>query len=306
MSVRRWILIAVVSVAVAGLLAGGGYLVYTQVTNAARTNNFKSSAKAGWKEIELRSEAVVDALARVNSPDDLVSVAKSTSAMKDELDKIMKSIERAAVPAGYGDLAERQKAAVEDLGSYMDLVSKVAAAGKENVISENNGTLENRSRKAVSSVNGFLSGADFLKVQIPGDIYLAGPEMLNAWAAANQANDEAETAVYDAASAFVKADIKDQDFNVIWSMLSSRNMNNFAAYKVAEQVVKDNWQRSWGSVKPTSYYVSRSDIKMIDPNNAEITVTMHYDDQRPKTDIMTLVRENGAWKVDKYPFAGLE
>ncbi|HEY5531800.1 MAG TPA: hypothetical protein VIK22_07350 [Candidatus Anoxymicrobiaceae bacterium] len=303
---RRRILIAVASVAVAGLLAGGGYLLYTQVTDAAHTDNFKSSAKAGWNEIERRSETVADALARVNSPDDLVNVAKSTSAMKDELDKIANAIDRATVPAGYGDLAERQIAAVEDLGNYMELVSKIAAMGKENVISENNGTLENRSRKAVSSVNGFLSGADFLKVQIPGDIYLAGPEMLNAWAAANQANDEAESAVYDAASAFVKADIKDQDFNVIWSMLSSRNMNNFKAYKVAEQVVKDNWQRSWGSVKPTSYYVSRSDIKMIDPNNAEIRVTMHYDDQRPKTDVITLVRENGAWKVDKYPFAGLE
>jgi hypothetical protein len=300
------VLIVVASVAIAGLLAGGGYLAYSQVTNAARTDNFKSSAKADWKEIERRSEAVADALARVNSPDDLLSVANSTSAMKDKLDKMAGSIDKAAVPVGYGDLAERQKAAVEDLGSYMEIVSKVAAAGKENVISDNNNTLENRSRKAVSSVNDFLAGADFLEVQIPGDIYLAGPEMLNAWAVANQANDEAETAVYDAASAFVKADIKGQDFNVIWSMLSSRNMNSFTAYKVTEQVIKENWQKSWGSVKPTSYYVSRSDIKMIDLNNAEIRVTMHYDNQRPKTDVITLVRENGVWKVDKYPFAGLE
>lgn len=304
MTDTRRIVVIVAAVLVVVILLGGGFLIYNSTVNASRAREFKESARSDWKALKARAQDVAAALTRVNSTADLGAVEKAAAGMKTELQRVGKSLKHQKVPAGYGDLAGSQEAAISNLTSYVDMVDQLTRAKDKNSYDENSPLLENRSRKALSSVNDFLSLANFMRMSFPGDFYLAGTTMPRAWQPPAYSNEADSQAAYDAASRFVNADVKEHNFDVMWSMLSNRLISGMVAYKITEQAMANTWHTAWGEQKPFDDYVSRRDTALTDANTATVKVIVYSENSSPRIETMRMVRENNAWKVDAYPFVG--
>jgi hypothetical protein len=301
---RRRLLIIVTLALVMLLFLGGGLLLYLSRSNADKKEEFKESANVNWTKISDLAGQVGAALARVNSTTDLENVSRAAEDMTGQLTHISGSLDKARTPAAYEDLSAQQKDSIKDLKSYLEKVSELASRKDEKVLEDNRGILENRSRKAASSVSEFLSKADFLRLSLPAEFYRAGTALQNAWQPPPYANEAEAQTVYDTANSFMTADIKESNFPVIWSMLSNRLLTGFAYYNLTVDTIASGWRRAWGDERPADFYVSKRDITFTDPNTANVKVIAYLERGSPRIEKIRLVKEDGVWKVDSDPFVG--
>ncbi len=301
---RRLFAVAAVTVVLA-LAVVGGTLVYVGAVDASRVNRFKDRARTDWGGLADDARSVARALGGVNSPESLDLVAERASGMSRSLDELGGRVGRQAPPPGYGQVAGKQKTAVADLKSYVDKVFELARIKEEQALAEQRGVLENRSRKALQSVNAFLYDADFLSVNIPGDFYQAGSAMANAYRPPDYASDVERKAIYDTMNEFMRADVKDNDFEKVWSMLSGRLIYGLTYNQITKERLVANWRNMWGDKTPVDFYVSWRDINIPYPTTATSVVIAYMRDGGPRTGTVRLVKEQGVWKIDSYPFVGL-
>lgn len=300
---RRSLLIIAAAVLVV-LLASVGFLVYLNRLNANRVQEFKKSARDNWTNISKQADIVTASLAKVASTADLSDVSKAAGQMEKLIASIDRSHKKGPVPSGYGKLSEEQKAAIDALKSYLEEVGELASSADEKAFQENRGILENRSRKASSAVNKFLSNANFMRVNVSNDFYQVALAMETAWRPPINADDPEAQAVYDAANAFLSADIKESNFDKLWSLLSTRRIMALNQLQLPKEVVRSGWRQLWGDKTPVDYYLSRPSINFSNPETATIRAVVYLEGNSPKVESLRLVKEDGIWKVETYPSVG--
>lgn len=301
---RRRKAYAIVTAALALLLAaGGGTALYLGVADASRAERFRERARADWGAIASEAGAVAEAIGSVSSPESLGEVAEKAAAMSGALDGLSARLDGRA-PAGRGGISDSEKAAVAGLKSYVDMVHEIAVAGEEKAMAEKRGLLENRSRRARESVKSFLSEAEISSVTFPGAFYQAGAGMAGAFRPPDYAGDSERKAIHDTMTEFMRADVKDGDFEKIWSMLSSRMTYGLEYNKISKERLAANWGSMWGDKTPVDYYVSWRDINIPEPETATSVVIAYMSDGGPRAGTVRLVKEQGQWKIDTYPFTG--
>lgn len=302
---RRRLLWLIVSVAIVALIAlGVGILIYVSSSNAKKTREFEAATRARWQKISEQSRDVSAALARVGSVADLAAVSSAVRGMEAVLDETSRSISKESVPPGYGDVAAKQKAAIVAMKSYLEKVGQLASSGDQQTFKSELGILEDRSGEAAAAVNDLLTAAMFIKTMVPGDFYQAALTMANAWQPPSYANEAETQAVYDAAAAFINADINGPDLDTIWAMLSTKLHKALDILKITRDKLASGWSQSWGSARPVDYYINKRDINFTDENTATVKVIMYLNSGGPRIETMRLVKENGVWKVETYPFVG--
>lgn len=299
----RFALVAAVLVLL--LAAGGGTALYLGATNASRADRFRRQARDDWSGLVAEARAVTSALDSVTSPETLDVVAEAAEGMADSLEEVAAGLEGERTPAGYGAVSERQKAAVAELRSYVQKIIELSRVKEEKALAEQRGLLENRSRRARQSVDSFLSEADFVTVTMPGDFYHAGSGMARAYQPPDYAGDAERKAIYDTMNEFMRADVRDGDFEKVWSMLSSRMIYGLEYNRITRERLAANWKSMWGDKNPVDYYVSWRDINIPYPTTATSVVIAYMDDGGPRSQTVRLVKEQGVWKIDSYPFVGL-
>lgn len=299
---RLWLSISAAAVLLIALVAG--VLIYVSSANAEKTRKFEATSKAQWRKIGEKSRDVSAALARVGSVGDLAAVSSSAGEMVAVLDEASRSLAGRAVPPGYGDIASKQKAAIEAMKHYLEKVGQLASRGDQQAFKGELGILEDRSREASAAVSDFLTAARFVKTTVPGDFYQAALTMGNAWKPPDYANEAERQAVYDTAAAFINADISGPDLDTIWSMLSAKLRQALDVFKITRDKLASGWAQSWGDARPVEFYINRNDIHFTDQNTATAKVIMYMNRGGPRIETMRLVKENGVWKVETYPFVG--
>ena len=298
---RRSLLIIAAAVLV---VLSVGFLVYLNRLNANRVQEFKKSAKDNWTNISKQVDNVTASLAKVASTADLSDVSKAAGQMEKLIASIDRSHKKGPVPSGYGKLSEEQKAAIDALKSYLVEVGELASSADEKAFQENRGILENRSRKASSAVNKFLSNANFMRVNVSNDFYQVALAMETAWRPPINTDDPEAQAVYDEANAFLSADIKESNFDKLWSMLSTGRIMALNQLQLPKEVVRSGWRQLWGDKTPVDYYLSRPSINFSNPETATIRVVVYLEGNSPKVESLRLVKEDGIWKVETYPPVG--
>ena len=302
---RRRLLWLVISVATVVLIAlSVGVLIYISSSNAEKARKFEAASKARWQKISDQSRDISAELARVGTVTDLAAVSSSVHGMEAVLDEALRSISKEAVPPGYGDAAAKQKAAILAMKRYLEKVDQLASRRDQQAFVGELGILEDRSRQAAASVNDFLTVARYVKATVPGDFYQAALTMANAWQPPSYANGAETQAVYDAAAAFINADIRGPDLDAIWAMLSTNLHKALDVFKTTRDKLASGWAQSWGSARPVDFYINKRDINLKDENTATVKVIMYLNSGGPRIETMRLVKENGVWKVETYPFVG--
>lgn len=291
----------------AAVLAAAAVLVAVLVlnrANAGRAERFREAASENWSMVGGLSEDVAVALLRVSSPEDLAAVAAASKGMSSGLEEIGRSLKGQAVPSGYSDIAESQKIALDALHLYTEKIEKLATGADQQMTRENTSVLESRSRKAKAAVERFLSEADFLDVVIAGDFYQSGKALGSAWQPPPYAGEEEAQAVYDTVSRFMEADIRDSDFDTLLSLLSSRMVAVLEYLGFTREKLQEGWLSSWGGKKPVDYYISRRNINIPFPETATVVAIAYLEGGGTRVETIRLVKEQGVWKIDNYPFVG--
>jgi hypothetical protein len=301
---RRRGLVITISVVCLAVLALVGLYIYFNRLNAHRIKDFKQSANANWTKISKQSEKVSSSLSGVASPADLTGVAEAAGQMEKLAAAVGSSLKNQAVPSGYEEISRDQKAALAALLSYLKKTRELASVADEKAFQEGRGILEDRSRKASSAVNKFLSKANFVRANISNDFYNAASAMDSAWQPPQYGSDAEAQALFEAASAFLNADVKEFDFDKLWSMLSTGRINALGALGITKDVARMNWRKLWGDKTPADYFLSKSSIKFSEPDRATIDAVVYLEGASPRFATIRLFRENGVWKVETYPFVG--
>jgi hypothetical protein len=304
MNRRRGLLIFTTAVLLV-LLVLAGFLIYLNRLNANRIKRFKQSAGDDWRKISTKAQDVDRSLAGVDSPYDLSGVEKIAGEMEKLVIDIDRSLKNQSVPSGYQELSQQQKTAVEALKTYLEKVRELASSEDKNKFLQERGILEGRSRKASSAVSEFLSNADFARVNISNEFYQAAAALSRAWT--YQYGGEAEVqAVYDAADAFLHADIKESNMDKIWSMISSTRLTALNRLGLSKEALAAGWRQLWEGKTPVDYQLRKNTIGFSDPNTATIKTVVDIEGSSPSVAEMRLVKEDGVWKIITYPFVGWE
>jgi hypothetical protein len=300
---RRGLFIVISAVSVI-LLALVGLYIYFNRLNAHRVTHFKQSATANWTKISEQSEKVTSSLSRVASPADLNGVSEAAGQMEKLVSDIRRSLKKEPVPSGYVELSRDQQAALAALTNYLEKTRELASGADEKAFQDGRGVLEDRSRKASSAVSEFLSKANFVRTNISNDFYEAALAMDLAWQPPQYGSDSEAQALFETASAFLNADVKESDFDKLWSMLSTGRITALGSLGITKEVARMNWRKLWGDRAPVDYFLSKNSIKFTEPDRATIDAVVYMEGGSPRSATMRLFRENGVWKVETYPFVG--
>jgi len=300
---RLAIKVAVACIAIV-LAAGTGFFLHRWIAGARARETFRREASENWDEIQSESEEVAAALEKVTSPSDLNDVADVSSGMRGFIEGILRELEGEQVPSDYQDLSRKQQTALEDLKAYTEYIEELSESGDEEMVESGRGVLENKSRRALSSVNEFMAVASFAKGRPVAEFYQAGSYLVEAWQPPSYADEAESMAVLDAATEFIKADIEDQDFNKVFSMISSRLKTGLDYYNITVEDYARDWTRAWGDDRPVDFFVKKRDLSFPEPGRAEVKAIVYMEDGAPRLEKMRLVKEQGIWKIDSYPFIG--
>lgn len=300
----RMILIVILILAV---VAGGvvAFFLYRGWSNERKVSDYKSLLRNNWNELKNKADQTVAALARVGSPAELDSVASAASEMKNAVDNIRRRGGEAKSPSGYRDITDSEKAALETLRGYLEMMANLATGKNANDIRANSPLLDNRARMAHGNVNDFLSKATFLRMSIPIDFFQAGTMLQNAFSGPESNREEIEN-VYETVNSFMTADIKDKNFDVIWGLTSTNRINQMVTFGATKEKLGQTWPVAWGSTQPREFSVSKNGIKFTDPSNAVVKVVVYMERGDPEMEDIRVVREPGGWRIDSYPFVGWE
>jgi hypothetical protein len=299
---RRIAIIALIVVVVLGA-AAGGLLWWRAVAHSKSVRAYKSHATASWNEISTRAKLLTASMLRAASPADLAGIATEAYAMQKEVSDAAAGLKKSPAPSGYKNAGAKESTALASVDSYLQSLGDIASAEDPAQLQNDRSTLEDKARKAQDDVNDFLSADLWLKVSINNDFYQAGSTLQAAFEPPDPARDAEEQAVYDAANAFMNADISQHNFDVIWSMLSSRLRTGFDYYKVKKDTLAAGWDRAWGGKPRLGYFISRSSIQFPSPGHATVRAIAYIDHGPVRIEEIQLVNE-GSWKIDSYPFAG--
>jgi len=304
MSGRRVALIAAVVVVV---LAGAAVLVWwLSDSRAEGVKQYKAKTSAAWKKISSKSGQIASALAHVSSKDDLQEVAIESYALKTYVDNLTGQQRDGSIPSGYRELAKSQAAALASLSAYLGNLSELATRQSSDSVIADLPSLQNDARAAQDAVNDFLSQAEWLGSQVEGDLYQAPQTLSAALQPQNQAQEAQRQVIYEALKTFIETDIYQHDFNRIYSMLSSRWTSRWEAAKITREQLVPVWKAAWGTNKPKSYYINKAQIAFPSPDRATVKTIIYNEDGTPLIKTVKLVNEGGTWKIDSYPFAGIE
>lgn len=298
---RRTVLIAAIAVIVIGGVTAG-VLVLLAHSHSQSVKAFKARTSADWREVAGSAGTVTAAMLRVTSPADLPPVAASASKMKDLVQGLASRLDKNGPPSGYADVGAKESTALASMGSYLGKIADVAGQASQDAAQENSQVLADLARKAQDDTNDFESSAQWVKASVPGDFYGGSVAMLAAFQPPKELDAERQQ-VYDTMQTFMNADIKQRNFDVIWSMFDSRLHTGFDYYKITKEKLADGWDKAWDG-KPTDFYISQSQISFPSPGNATVKVIAYFDTEGPRIEEFRLVNEGGVWKLDDDPFVG--
>lgn len=300
---RIIIIIALIFVVVLGA-AAAGLLWWRSAHDARSVQSYKSRATSEWNKISGQARSLTATMLKVGSAADLAGVASEASRMQGDVERMAAAVEKIAAPPGYDDVAAREKAALESLKSYLQSLSDISSKGDPSQLNDDKSILEDRARQAQDDVNEFLSSARWLRVSMNSDFYRAAATLQAAFQPADPARQAEAQAVYDAANAFMNADINQHNFDIIWSMISNRLHVGFDYYKITKDKIASDWLKAWGGKQPMGYYVSRFSIAFPSPGHATVRAIAYIDKGAVRIEEIQLVNEGNGWKLDSYPFAG--
>ena len=95
-----------------------------------------------------------------------------------------------------------------------------------------------------------------------------------------------------------------QDFNKVFSMISSRLKTGLDYYNITVEDYARYWSKAWDDDRPVDFFVKRSDLNFPEPDRAEVQVIVYMEEGAPSLEKMRLVKEQGVWKIDSYTFIG--
>jgi hypothetical protein len=300
---RRALAVAAAVLLLALLATGAVVLVVRGRSDACARERFQEVAKRNWEEISRGSAEVAAALEAGQSAEDLAKVSDAAAGMRKQLEEVKSSLEEDS-PRGYEDLARMQVDALERLDSFLSGIAEYASADESTVI-EGRGILEDKSRRAFSAVNEFLAEAPFELERPIAEFYQAPQFLVEVWTEPGESLSEDAEAAYQAASSFLEAD-REEDFQKLYGMISTRLKTALDYYNISQEALAKDWRRSWDNRKLVDYYISKKDVSLPQPEQAQVKVVAYVDDGGPVTETVRLVREQGAWKIDSYPFVGWE
>lgn len=300
---RKAILISLIVVIVL-TLGAIAFMLYRSYEHNRQVKEYKAALKADWKKISEKASNVAVALDRVSTPADLPAVAQAASDFSDRLAEVSGRSQRAKAPAGYTELSEKETVVLGDFKAYADLLADLASRADEGAIKQSRGTLEYRGGKARSDFSDFIARSGFLQQDIGEDFFRGGMGLEAAYAGPELANAQDRQEAYNLVNAVMTADIRDRDYDFVWSVLSSRLYTAFDYYKMTREHMIDTWPKAWGEHKPLDFFISKRDIEFPDANTAMVKVIAYRDGAAPSIEQVRLVREPSGWRLDSYPFTG--
>ena len=304
MSTGKRVLVAIAALLVILLVAGAVFLVFRGRADARDRKRFETEARRNWKKINSSSAEVASALEAAESAEDLEEIRAAAADMRGLLEEMTSTLGSDSGPGGYEDLARMQIDALERLDIYLTGIVEFASADAATVL-EGKGLLEDKSRRAFSAVNEFLAEAPFDLERPVARFYQAPQTLVGIWTEPTDAQSADAEAAYETVAGFLEAD-KEQDFQKLYGMISSRLKTALDYYKVSPDDLARDWKRSWDNKRLVDYYISRNDVSLPQPDQALVKVVAYVDDGTPVIETVRLVREQGAWKIDGYPFVGWE
>lgn len=301
---RRQVLLVVVTAFLLGLLALVGFLIYVNRVNASRVKQFKKSAAVNWARISDQAQEVNQSLSGVASTADFADVSKAAGRMQKLLTDIGRSLAEDPVPRGYQELSDDQKDAIKALRNYLEKVNELALEDDKDDFQKERGILESRARQASAAVNKFLSDAAYIRANMANDFYEAAAALDRGWQAPRYAGSAEAQVVYDAANAFMSADIKEANMDKVWSMVSSTRKAALSQLNMTREAVIGGWRTLWGGRNPVEYKLNSSSIEFPADNKATIKAVVDFKDSSPSAETIRLVKEDGVWRIETYPFVG--
>lgn len=303
---RRVIALTVVIVLI--LAAGAGVFLFLRWrTERNRTRDYKAALTQGWQSTgEMAGEMLV-VMTRIETVQDLDKLAASAIAMRDEIGRFARKMSEMPAPGSMKEVDTAGNTALQSLDLYLQTVSKLASGKDQTQVESEMGVLDSRAIKASEDVGDFFTKAPFVRVTIPGDFYEAGEVLKGVFASqSNAANEQDRIDASDAVRRFMTADLVEKNFGVITSMLSSNRQLFMKALNMTPEQLPGIWAEAWGKDVPVEFYVSKSGTNLTDAEHGTVKVVVYYASKKnpPRTSEIRVVKENGEWKIDSYPFVG--
>lgn len=303
MTRSRYILIVSIAVIFAGAVSAG-LLLWRSAARAEGESKYRSRSNAEWRGLADDADKVAASLLTISSVSDMQGVAQSAAEMRQRVDRAAASLEKNMPPSSYRSVADKEVRALGALASYLEKLNQMAMSGEGIDLQAGRGLLEDRARAAQDGVNDFLAQARWMKTTVDGDFYQAGDALARALTPVDPQLEAQRQSAYDAAHAFMDADIFHHDFDTIFASISNRLKTGFAYYKVSTEKLQADWPKAW-DYHPVNFMISKPQITFPSPGNAVVRAIAYVEKSQPKIAEIRLVDEGG-WKIDSYPFVGWE
>ncbi len=204
------------------------------------------------------------------------------------------------------ELVEKSNRAMSSIAAYLKEITKFLRnfAYEDNVSGQSplieSGT---RARENYEEITRLLGKG---LSRINGDFFELGLIFLADRFRSSNAKLSAESAqILNTVENFMKADIKDNNHEVIWSLLSKKIREVYALFGVDKKEFASKWRSTWAGSKPVDYAISGWQIQILEGGKALVPVVIYLEKGSPLVHKVGLVFEDGSWKIERYPIAGL-
>ncbi|MBN1289874.1 MAG: hypothetical protein JXA49_09595 [Actinobacteria bacterium] len=276
-------------------------LMYFQ---SSKKKEYESSLSRNWNFIEEKAKGFVDVLSTVKTVDDFTNLNSAARGMRDSIKDLREEEKSRSAPVGTGDLREKELAALDSIGKYLDLVAETADKSKVELFKEERHLIESRARKADADLNELLETADFLNVTISADFFNATGKMGDAINYRGEDADEHSAQALEALKTFMNADIKEINTEILWDMASSKRKAAIELLGGSRESMDGYRAAQWGTKVPADYFIDESSVNILSPGAAAVSVIVYVKDGSPMNAQVKLVLEPDGWKLDVYPFLG--
>ncbi|MDD5748494.1 MAG: hypothetical protein PHP64_05560 [Actinomycetota bacterium] len=283
------------------LVGGGGTCAYLWKSNSWRTDEWNRRVKVEWKEIASLSIRFAEALNSASGTEDFQKILDSAKALNEKAKEAKQELRNTKIPWRYEKKLLLEETALKSLSDYLTFLIQISQDANEEKIREEKTIIDDKARIANQDISDFVVEILPAGYYIPADIFYAG-DVLSGESGAEEGEKEA---VYQTICTFLNADIKENNIWLVWEMLSSMKKKITEVFRLPKEKFPEIWRDLWGNNMPDSFYVSKSSVKFTGPTNAEVNVIVYYGGKNSKINTVKLVKEGSEWKVDGYPFAGL-